>query len=157
MLSLQPWQLIVVDLLLKVSTNESLVDPNALIVKHWDIWLTNVISCMVTYLGTSSRIKVNRVEVFLLPIMLLLLMLVLRKQLVSLEQNNSNFLLNSQSHFGTHAPHDPAVDAHQVATIITQPYMDFQGYEMSSINSSTNFQKLPHHSLEYSIFFFLTN
>ena len=30
--------------------------------------------------------------------------------------------------------------------------MDFQGYEMSSINSSTNFQKLTYHSLEYSVF-----
>lgn len=95
MLSLQPWQFRMVDLLLKVSTNESLVDPNALIVGYWDMWLTNVVSYMVTHLGTSSRIKANRVEVFLLPIMLLLLMLVLRKQLVSLKQNSSNFLLNS--------------------------------------------------------------
>ena len=61
-------------------------------------------------------------------------------------------LLNSQSHFGTQAPHDSATDAHQVATIITQPSMDFQGHEMSVISSSTNFQKLPLHSLEYSVF-----
>ena len=30
--------------------------------------------------------------------------------------------------------------------------MDFQGHEMSVISSSTNFQKLPLHSLEYSVF-----
>ena len=79
-------------------SKERLVDPNALIVGYWDMWLTNVISCMVTHLGTISRIKVNKVEVFLLPIMLLLLMLVLRYKcykLVSLEQNSNNFLVCS--------------------------------------------------------------
>ena len=30
--------------------------------------------------------------------------------------------------------------------------MDFQGHEMSVISSSTNFQKLPFHSLEYFVF-----
>ena len=61
-------------------------------------------------------------------------------------------MLNSQRHFGTQAPYDSATNAHQVATIISQPPVDFQGREMLGINSSTSFPKLPYHSLEYSVF-----
>lgn len=50
---------------------------------------------MVIHLDTSLRIKVNTVEVFPMPTMSLLLILVLRKQLVSLKQNTSNFLVCS--------------------------------------------------------------
>ena len=61
-------------------------------------------------------------------------------------------LLNSQNHFGTQTPQEPASNAPQVATIIIQPFLDFQGHEMSCIRFSTHFPKLPYHSLQYSVF-----
>ena len=62
-------------------------------------------------------------------------------------------LLNSQNHFGTQAPQEPASNAPQVATIITQPSLDFQGHEMSGIRFSahTHLPNLPYHSLQYSV------
>ena len=65
-------------------------------------------------------------------------------------------LLNSHNHFGKQASQESTSGAHQVATIITQPSLDFQGHEMSGIRSSTQFStqlpKLPCHSLEYFVF-----
>lgn len=63
-------------------------------------------------------------------------------------------LLNSQNHFVTQAPQEPASNAPQVATIITQPSLNFQGHELSGIRffAHTHLPKLPNHSLQYSVF-----
>ena len=54
-------------------------------------------------------------------------------------------LLNSQCHFGTQAPPETCLDnAHQAATIITQPLLDIQAQTVSGICFSP--------SLEHSVF-----
>lgn len=65
--------------LLKVPIRASLVGLNARIVELWVMWFTSVISCMVIHLGTSSRIRVSKVEVHPLLTMWLQLIIVVNR------------------------------------------------------------------------------
>ena len=71
-------------LLLKDPIRANLVDLSELTVELWAMLLTSVTNYMAIHLATSSRLRGSKVDILLLPVMLLPLNAAMKKVSISL-------------------------------------------------------------------------